>query len=59
MTALWVTLLVLAALFGLTALAFRRGNPTTRAMESSERGDGRGGDQTGLTARNRFNGTGG
>ena len=55
MTIVLVTLGILALLFGLTALAFRGGDPTKRGMDSAERGDGRGGDMTGLTSRHRNN----
>jgi hypothetical protein len=53
---LWLAVLaVVAVLFGLTALAFRGGNPSIRSMDASARGDARGGDQVSKITRNRFN----
>ncbi len=56
MTTTVIIWLVLLALFGLTALAFRRGNPSKRSMDAAQRGDGRDGDQTMLTTHNRMHG---
>lgn len=56
MTTTVIIWLVLLALFGLTALAFRRGNPSKRSMDAAQRGDARGGDQTMLTTHNRMHG---
>lgn len=56
MTATVIIWLVLLALFGLTALAFRRGNPAKRSMDAAQRGDARDGDQTMITSHHRMHG---
>lgn len=54
---IWLVLItVLAVLLGLTALAFRGGRTSGRPLDAAQRGDGRGGDQTYLTTRNRMHG---